>query len=366
MVGMQSSFRAVEIEGMIVYISSANAWMMESNTGNRRALVTTGDLDGRIFSLSPDRKWLLFTRDLETAKPEEINSLWVINIANGDAKPIQLSVEGKPVQNIVNYADWVPGKVQTIAYSTVEYRTAAPGWQANNDLQIIKFNEAGSTTDHKIVIDSNPGGIYGWWGTVYNWSPDASEISYARADGIGLVDSKTGSLNSLIDISPYNTQSDWAWVPWVSWAADHSFFYTVLPAADTATNSQFDLKAFLFANSDLIDVKQNVGLFAYPAVSPKFDDGRYQVAFLSALIPEQSATSRYALRVMDRDGSNEKKLYPDEGVQGLEAQQVLWSPSTSSTVLAFIAQGNLLFVDPDTGEINQITGDGSISRVDWK
>jgi len=76
MVGVQSDFRAIEINGVIAYISSSNAWLMESSTGNRRALVSTGDLDGRIFTISPDRKWLLFSRSNTGNDDTVINTLW--------------------------------------------------------------------------------------------------------------------------------------------------------------------------------------------------------------------------------------------------------------------------------------------------
>jgi hypothetical protein len=367
MVGMQSSFRAVEITGSIAYISSSNAWLMESNTGNRRALVTTGDLDGRIFTISPDHDWLLFSRSNSKDTTETINSLWVIRLSDAESESILLTLNGKPVKNVVHYADWVPGKAQTIAFSTVEPRSTAPGWQANNDLQVLKFDASGASMDQKTILETTPGGIYGWWGTIYSWSPDASEIAYARPDSIGLVDSKSGSLNPLVEFTPYDTQGDWAWVPWVAWTENHSTLYTVLPAVDVAANVKFDLTAFLTANEQTVDLKPDVGLFSYPAVSHIDKDGNYRVAFLTASIPDQSETSRYALRVMDRDGSNDRKLYPDEGVQGLDPQQVAWSPKGSpAAIIAFVAQGNMMFVDPVTGKIDQITGDGSISRIDWK
>ncbi|MPN42425.1 hypothetical protein SDC9_189982 [bioreactor metagenome] len=108
-------------------------------------------------------------------------------------------------------------------------------------------------------------------------------------------------------------------------------------------------------------------MFSYPVISPVADSGNFVVAYLSAINPEQSDTSKYELRVMDRDGSNVKKLFPGEGVQGLSPQSVVWAPSgETQSVIAFIAQGNLEFVDPDTGAITQITGDGSVSKIDWK
>jgi len=370
MIGVQSDFRAVTITGVIAYISSANAWLMESTTGNRRALVSTGDLDGRIFSISPDRKWLLFSRSNSGDDESLINSLWVISLTDADAQPLPLTIGGIPIKNVVHYAEWVPGKTQTIAYSTVEPRPTAPGWQANNDLQIMKFNDTGASSDFKTIIATNPGGIYGWWGTVYCWSPDASEIAYARPDGIGLIDSKTGSLNPIIEFTPYNTQSDWAWVSGITWSpSNHALLYFVKPASDESINSGFDLNAAVIGQNDIINLKNNVGLFAYPTTSPANQGGVFKIAYLSAILPDQSETSKYALHIMDRDGSNDQKLYPGEGVQGLEAQQVVWSPlsdSDSALFIAFIAQGNMMFVNPTTGELNQITGDGSISRIDWK
>jgi hypothetical protein len=368
MVGMQSSFQAVEIDGLVAYISSSNAWLMESNTGNRRAVVSTGDLDGRIFSISPDREWLLFSRSNTGDETDVINTLWVVNLSELNAAPFALTISGEPVKNVVHYAEWVPGKARTIAFSTVESRSTAPGWQANNDLNMFTFSTSGVSSNYKIIIDANPGGIYGWWGTVYKWSPDASEIAYARPDGVGLVDASSGSYNPLVDFSPYDTQGDWAWVPGISWADDHSALFTVIPATTDTTNHQFDLNALLIDQPNTINIKQDVGLFSYPVVSSTDLDGNYRVAYLSAAIPDQSETSRYTLWVMDRDGSNNRKLYPNEGIQGLDAQEVVWSPigESGSERIAFVAQGNLIFVDPTTGQIDQITGDGSISRVDWK
>jgi resuscitation-promoting factor RpfB len=368
MVGMQSSFQAVEINGLVAYISSSNAWLMEANTGNRRALVSTGDLDGRIFSISPDREWLLYSRSNTGGETDVINTLWVVNLSDLNAEPFELAISGEPVKNVVHYAEWVPGKPRTIAFSTVESRSTAPGWQANNDLQMFTFSTSGVSSNYKIIIGANPGGIYGWWGTIYKWSPDASEIAYARPDGVGLVDASAGSYNPLVEFSPYNTQGDWAWVPGISWADDHSALFTVIPSSPDTANSQFDLNALVIDQTDTIDIKQDVGLFSYPVVSATDGNGNYQVAYLSAAIPDQSETSRYSLWVMDRDGSNDRKLYPNEGIQGLDAQEVVWSPiSTDGSVkIAFVAQGNLLFVNPATGQSDQITGDGSISRVDWK
>jgi len=62
MVGVQKPFSPIPISGRLAYLVDGDAWMMEGSTGNRTPVVAAGDLDGRVFSLSPDGKWLLYTR----------------------------------------------------------------------------------------------------------------------------------------------------------------------------------------------------------------------------------------------------------------------------------------------------------------
>ena len=50
MVGVQSPFAPIQIVGQMFYIRDGNLWLIEGNTTNRRPVLTSGDLDGRIFS----------------------------------------------------------------------------------------------------------------------------------------------------------------------------------------------------------------------------------------------------------------------------------------------------------------------------
>jgi len=76
MIGVQSPFTAEEIEGTIAYISSSNAWVMNINTGNRKVVDSSGDLDGSsIFLYHLTVKWLLYTRSADETDNEQINSL---------------------------------------------------------------------------------------------------------------------------------------------------------------------------------------------------------------------------------------------------------------------------------------------------
>ncbi|MDP3450474.1 MAG: hypothetical protein Q8R87_07815, partial [Anaerolineaceae bacterium] len=160
----------------------------------------------------------------------------------------------------------------------------------------------------------------------------------------------------------------WAWVPGIKWSPDdQSIFTTLLPGSSNGTFTVPTLSVILIDAQIVINLVSNCGLFCYPAPSPVNKEGRYSVAYLGAILPDQSETSRYNLKLMDRDGSNQRKYYPDEGIQGLLPQTLKWSPSWSDDqLIAGIAQGNLILVNTDMGSIKQITGDGSISKVDWK
>jgi hypothetical protein len=72
---------------------------------------------------------------------------------------------------------------------------------------------------------------------------------------------------------------------------------------------------------------------------------------------------------MDRDGSNRRELFPPEGSLGLSPQTVQWEPpnlTQKSGKIALIYQGNIYLYDLETDRVIQVTGDGSISRLDWQ
>jgi hypothetical protein len=126
MIGVQSPFNSIPINGKIIYLSSGNAWMMQDQTSNRKPILTNGKLDGRILRISPNGKWLLFTQISE--KEEAINELWVINTEIEDSEPVYLKID-----NVIHFAEWIPGNTLSVLTSTVEPRDVAPGWQANNN-----------------------------------------------------------------------------------------------------------------------------------------------------------------------------------------------------------------------------------------
>ena len=375
MVGVQTPFAPLPIPGKFVYISGGNAWLMQSSTSKRTPLVTTGDLDGRILKLSSDGKWLLFTRK-STKKPEiEINTLWALNIDNPKADPINLKTA-----NTIHFADWDPTTVSTlrVLYSTVEPRSAAPGWQANNDLYRMVVGTNGNLGVREKIIDSNTGGVYGWWGTDFVWSPSGNLLAYSRPDGIGIVSFKNKSLLPLVSMSALQTHSDWALIPGIAWGEDDKTIYYVSHApppglVNSEESPNFDLNANLLDPNLNVRIVQQCGMFAYPSTSSPRQIGSersYYVAYLQSLAPAQSETSGYKLVIMDRDGSNRRSIFPNPGSPGLTPQLPVWAPTPLSyeegDFLAVIYQGNIWLIDVATGISHQVTGDSLIQKIDWK
>lgn len=372
MVGGQSPFATFPIPGRLAYLSGGNAWVVEGNTSNRRPVITTGDLDGRVFTLSPDGEWLLYTRSDE--REEVINTLWAARLVEGELLEIDLEAA-----NVVHFAAWVPSSVLRVAYSTVEPRAAAPGWQANNDLIFASFSTSSWVSRPAVVVDANTGGVYGWWGTQFSFSPGGSSLAFSRPDGIGLVDIEQGLLNKVYDIAPLQTFGDWAWVPGLTWSPDGQVLYTVdhVPQQDggsAETSPLFDMTAVSLVGGAPVRLISQAGMFAYPVPSPARQqpsgENAFQVAYLQALTPTQSKDSRYRVYIADRDGSNSRLIFPSEGAPGIEPQQVVWSPDvlpdTQTDFIALLYKGNLWLVDAASGQDRQLTGDGLVVRLDWK
>ena len=376
LVGVRSSSSPVAIPGRLVYISNGNAWMMEQSSSNRTLLVSTGDLDGRVFSLSPDGDWLLFTRADEDE--EVINTLWAAKIDPPGEGLVDLKVE-----NIIHFADWVPDDEQSVAYSTVEPRVSAPGWQANNNLIVRKFSESGWSVVSYQVLETGYIGVYGWWGTEFQYPPNGEYVAYASPDQVGIVDVASGEMVPYLEMAPYRTTGDWAWMSGLGVGPLGNIIYAVehVPedgqegTAAAEESPKFDLTAISITAGISTRILEDVGMFAYPLPSPMqgkaSGESSFQVAFLQAIFPEQSANSRYRVAIIDRDGSNPREVFPPAEKPGLQPLRGwgAWSPAAGEDQgghqLAVLYEGNIWFLDPLSGESRQVTGDGRVQRLDW-
>lgn len=369
-VGPTGQIEPVAVPGALAYINNGNAWIIGGSSTTKRPLTTSGDLDGRVFSLSSDGLQLLFARRAPDDRADTLfNQLWLLTDTTRDTEPVALIPEN------VLYAEWIPGRENTISYSTGEARPGeAPGWRALNDLWIMRLDEnTGEPLDVEEVIEVSSGGLYGWWGTNYQWSPDGERLAWAHADSMGIVDLENGVFTPLLQYPVFRTGSDWSWRANVSWSPDTNLLVTTTHGAPVGSEPPENSPVFNVTVTDIegsfrAEVVQSAGIWSAPTFSPPVSRQSSQfpqgyLAYLRARVPHESVNGEYDLVVADRDGSNARKIFPQDSQPGLRAQELAWSPDGRQ--LAFIYQGNLWMIDVESAIAHQLTLDGGASNPAW-
>ena len=136
-VGSEPLDTLIPVEGVLAYVSSGQAWVIEGRTTNLRPLTTDGFLDGRVFDLSDNGRQLLYTRSTQDEDdPAFSNELWaILDTADSAPDAVQLVPED------VLYAEWVPGRPTfTVSYSTANPQSDGVGWRAYNDLYLMPLD----------------------------------------------------------------------------------------------------------------------------------------------------------------------------------------------------------------------------------
>jgi len=372
-VGPDEAPEPIPIEGTIGYINNGNAWVIQRSSVNKRPLTTSGNLDSLVFNLSPNGQHLIYTAESEQEEAF-INQFWLVSTAE-ESEPILL----QPTDVLL--ANWVPGQLNTISYSTGEVRQIAPFWQALNNLWTMRVDlETGSVLNVESVVRESSGGLYGWWGTVFEWSPDGSQLAWVRADSVGLVNLEDGSLTPLLNYPVFNTSQPWSWRAGVSWSWDSQLLATSVHGPPLGSEPPESSPVFNIVVTDLeasfeAKILDSAGMWSAPKFSPELVNPGSQypkgyLAYLQAREPYNSITGEYDLIVADRDGSNSRVLFPSEGQVGirtqdfgLTAQDYTWSPE--GTQIALIYEGNLWKVDVRSGVAHQLTFDGGASNPVW-
>ncbi len=371
-VGPSGQLDPVNVNGTIAYISNGNAWIMNDTSTTKRPLTTSGDVDGHVFRLSPDGRQLLFTRRAfnNSGDASTFNTLWLIPDTTIDAEPMEL------LPNNILYADWVPGSANTISYSTAEARNTPPGWQALNDFWIMRLDpRTGEPLNVREVVEESSGGLYGWWGTDYQWSNSGDALAWIRADSMGTVNVDTGEHLPLLTYPVYNTFQAWSWRATVSWSPDDDLLLTTVHGLPIGSEPAETSPAFHVAVTDTrgtfeAPIAQNAGIWAAPKYSPEInaDGAEFPLGYVAYLRCRDfpnciSDSAQYDLYLADRDGSNPRRLYPPDGQSGLTQREFVWSPDGRQ--IAFLYQGNLWVIDIFSQVASQLTLDGGASSPVW-
>jgi Tol biopolymer transport system component len=357
-VGSQGSLPAADFTGALAYISNGNAWLMRENSSGRRPLTSEGGLDGHVFSLSRDGRTLLFSQAGAVKDSPVFNSLWTITTTVKGEIPVPLGIEN------VLWAEWSPGG-DAIAFATGERAAGALGWKAYNDLWIASAPAFTPTQ----VLSPTANIYYPWWGTTYAWSPDGESMAYANAGEVGVVDIATGAQRKLVQFPPFDSHSAWVWVPGISWSPDSQLIATVVHghtgAGAPEESPLFDLWVLSADGSLVVPMARDVGMWAVPAWSEAREPGAFDshILFGTAENPSHSQLSLYELHIMDRDGSNRRKVFPPARQRGAETVDAAWSPGGDAA--AFVFQGDVYMVNLDSYQVWQLTAGGNSSHVRW-
>ncbi|MCB9451773.1 MAG: G5 domain-containing protein [Anaerolineaceae bacterium] len=374
-VGPTGEIEPIPITGTLTYINHGAAWVIQGSSTNKRPLTEQSDLDGRVFRLSSDRRTLLYTRSTfdNTQDDTGFNQLWILPDITQNQDPVQL------VPSDLLYADWVPGLQNTIVYSTAEATPGvAPGWRAHNDLWQMRIDPTtGQAINVDEILERSTGGLYAWWGTNYQWSPDGARLAWVQADQIGLVNLEEQVLDPpLLTYPAFRTDADWSWRATISWSPDGLLLATTVHGAPLGQELPEKSPIFNIAITDAegsfsADIVKGAGIWSDPVYSPEITqpDSEFPLVYLAYLRSRDAASSisgEYDLVVADRDGSNARVVFPpDKTLPGLKApQQISWSPDGRE--IAFIYQGNLWIIAVDSGVAHQLTLDSGASDPVWK
>ena len=369
-VGVRGNLPSVPISGTIAYVSGGNAWMMRAESGGRRPLTSAGDLDGRVFALSSDGRWLLFSRMITDTSSSHLNSLWVVGTTVLGQEAWPLGIES------VLVAEW-DGEGRRIAYSTAERSRGSPGWKAHNDLWVAELAlpspHLTQTLSHLLitptqVLDSIPGGVYAWWGANLAWSPEGDHIAYATANSVGVVDLNQGGVREVLTFPEYHTYAEWVWTPTLSWSPDGRYLACTAHGAAPADVAPQDSPVFHVYGVRLdglvkAPLAESVGMWANPRWAKTPGDEPWAIAYAQSRSLTHSQDSQYDLFLMDRDGSDKVYLFPRPDEPGLVAPQFAWSPYGPQVVAVW--QGDLYLVDVKTQEAQRLTADGNSGQPRW-
>lgn len=371
-VGIRTQVEPLPLVGTLLYINNKNAWVIKGNTTAKRPLTTAGNLDSLVLAASSDGRYAIYTAKTSTEE-SFLNQLWLIETSGNNA-PLELAAT-----NVI-HAEWVPQTQDTISYSTGEPQAIFPFWRALNNWWSMQIDlRTGRSLNIRNVVPESSGGLLGWWGTVFRWSPSGERLGWVRADSSGIVTPR-GELQPIAQYPFFRTTQNWSWRADLSWSFDGQLLATTIHGAPVGneppeTSPAFDTVVYDVSGTFQALVAPTAGMWSSPKFSPPVNNPNSEfahgyLAYLKAREPYNSINGEYDLIVADRDGSNARVIFPranQAGITtkdfGITPQDFTWSPDAN--YLAVIYQGNLWVIDVISGASYQMTFDGQSEHPVW-
>jgi resuscitation-promoting factor RpfB len=381
MIGMGSNRDEIPLNGTLAYIKDGRPNVWRDRTNQSIGLAIDAQLDRRVFQLSPDGRFLLFStgeNGPESANQGFRNKLWVVEV-RGLAEPEALRIEN------VLWAGWDPAAIDQprFAYTTARTTTVPPGWEANNDLWLFELAELDASQPAPVRLIENYATPYGWWGGQYAWSPTGKYIAYGFPSEIGLLEIYEPGLagESLTDpqmpasertilhtFQEFETGGEWAWTPSLSWSADSRFLaFSEHLLVESDIKSQFNLTLLDLAERMTTPISENAGPWSVALFSPQTIEHGEVVAYLRAHETANILTGPYILYVDDQTGDNPRTVFPlgdERGQFSRTNQSLAWGPDEST--IAFIYDDALHLMNLLTGDLYRGPADDTVSStISW-
>lgn len=343
---LQNEVEPLAFAGTLVWLSDGNAWLARGDSGQLRQLTRDGNLDGSVLSLSSDGTRLLFSRKQVDGRDAALsNTLWLMPDLDAPADVLRLLPEN------VLHAEWVPGSGLEFAWTDSV---------ADNRVSLVHIDpDTGEFLSFRELSAPQPDGGAQSGVTRFNWSGDGSHLAWAQGDSIGIMDRSGDKVTMLSGATGVKSASSPCAGQAPVWSPDGRFVVAGLPAG---TDTPSSLSVFDLQGEWRVPLATEVGPCPAPAWAPPRDSGL--LAHLRARdLDRPTSRAGHDLMILDRDGSNERTLFPQAGQPGLEAQQVVWS--VDGRMLAFTWQEQLWLVDVAGGEASPFPFAGSVTGIEW-
>lgn len=373
MIGVREDEPGMQITGRLAYISGGRAIILTGSTDSARQLPIEGQLDGRVFQLSPGGHYLLYTigKGEEAGQTEFRNELWIIPTTEGGL-PQSLRVEN------VLWAGWDPAGLAPlrIAYTTARSISLPPGWEANNDLWLMEVVLNDDPPAPIRLITTMPA-TFGWWGGTFAWAPTGDRLAYAFADEVGILEipetlsDDIAGFTSAIEpertilhtFPAYETHADWAWLPNPVWSADGQLLAFT---ENTDDGSDFNLVVVNLSTGNVIWTLSNVGIWSIAQWSPLSGDVE-QLTLSRIDDPAGEKNSDYSLWMVDSNGEQARRIFPideERGTVARSSQSIAWGPDSNH--IAFIFDDELHILNLASGELYRAGSDDAAgSHPTW-